>query len=482
MKQHYLFYCLLVLTLLNLSCKKNGYESTSIMPSLISNAEAYFNAEILSKKNSDTGLLNINSISGKRSPRQQDPKKPLWNYAYIAHFKRGTGVVVPVTYSNPFVINTNFAKDEFYNLNTLTKLFIYQDASKSYHAELITAFPDSNYKHQTGEDFKGLIFVDDWWGNPINKFQYQNNKIVLTFNKNQTPNANKQIDQKNQKTNDFYVCYEIYGINYSAGQDTIQWSEPAGCSYIYGGLNEVSYDFEIPPFNPSGGDYGNIPTSTKDSGLTVPLSPLDVALYNGNSNIKNVKDYIKCFTNVAGADHSYTVRLCVDQPEPGSDKAWGFTLNPNDPVNVGHTFLILTETTFYQTTTRNFGFYPTDYVKPNNETRQGVLNNDEVHDYDVSLLITLTNSQFTNLLTFISQGNDPGYMYNLNSNNCTTFALNALASVGVSPIPRTAGTWVGGGKGLNPGNLGEDIKTMTLAPNMTRTTISGSHLNQGNCN
>ena len=481
MKHHYLSYCILMLVLFNFSCKKIAHESGEVAPSLIANAKSYFNTEMLTRKNIDSVSLNINSISSKKSPRQQGQKQPLWNYAYIAHFKHGTGVVVPISYNNPLVINTNFAKDQFYNLNTLTKLFIYQDASKLYHAELITAFPDSNYQHQIGEGFKGFVFVDDWWGNPINKFQYQNNTTILAFNKNQTPKADR-IDRKNQRTNDFYVCYEIYGVNYGAGSDTVQWSEPAGCSYLYGGLTDPLYDPQNPSFNPSGGDYGNIPTSTKDSGLTVPIRSVDIALYNGNSNIKNVKDYTKCFTNVAGADHSYSVRLCVDQPEPGSDKAWGFTLNPNDPISVGHTFLILTEKTFFETTTRNFGFYPADYVKPNSESKQGVLNNDEIHDYDVSLLITLTNSQFTNLLTFISQGNDPGFLYNLNSNNCTTFALNALASVGVAPIPRTEGSWLGGGKGLNPGNLGEDIRTMTLAPNMTRTSISGSHLNRGTCN
>ncbi len=481
MKQNYLFYCILTLVFFNFSCKKNAYESASIRPTLIANAEQYFNREVLSKTNIEVGLSNVNSLSDKRSPRQEGIKNPLWNKAYIAHLKYGAGVVVPVTYNNPLVINSNFAKDEFYNLNTLTKLFIYQDASKSYHAELITAFPDSSYLHRTGEDFKGLLFVDDWWGNPINKFQFKN-KTVLTFSKNQALKADKQVNKKSQRSNDFYVCYEIYGYNYSGGSDTIYWSEPAGCSYVYGGGTTTSDGPEIPSVIPSGGDYGNIPTATKDSGVTIPLTSLNVALYNGNSNIKNVKDYIKCFTNVAGADHSYTVRLCVDQPVSDNDKAWGFSLNPNDPVMVGHTFLILTETTFYETITRNVGFYPNDWVKPKFEVGQGVLNNDEVHDYDVSLLITLTNSQFTNLLTFVSQGNDPGYMYNLNSNNCTTFALNALSSIGVSSIPRTEGTWLGGGKGLNPGNLGEDIRSMPLAPNMTRTAISGSHLNQGSCN
>ena len=130
MKHRSLFYYILMLALLNFSCKKNAHESVGSTPSLIANAEKYFNAEILSKKDIDTVSLSINSISSKRSPRQQGQKQPLWNYAYIAHLNRSIGVVVPVAYNNALIINSNFAIDEFYNLNTLTRLFIYQYALK----------------------------------------------------------------------------------------------------------------------------------------------------------------------------------------------------------------------------------------------------------------------------------------------------------------------------------------------------------------
>jgi hypothetical protein len=91
----------------------------------------------------------------------------------------------------------------------------------------------------------------------------------------------------------------------------------------------------------------------------------------------------------------------------------------------------------------------------------------------------MTNSQFFSVINFISQGNNTGYNYNLNSNNCTTFSINALGSAGIN-IPATNASWLGG-SGYDPGDLGEDIRTMSLPSNMTRSTNSSSHPNVGSC-
>ena len=56
-------------------------------------------------------------------------------------------------------------------------------------------------------------------------------------------------------------------------------------------------------------------------------------------------------------------------------------------------------------------------------TAQGQLNDDEGHDYNVSLTISVDNGQFFNILNYIALGNNPGFMYNLNKDNCTTFDL-----------------------------------------------------------
>ena len=97
----------------------------------------------------------------------------------------------------------------------------------------------------------------------------------------------------------------------------------------------------------------------------------------------------------------------------------------------------------------------------------------------VALEVSMTNSQFFSILNFIAQTNNPSFQYDLNSNNCTHFALNALASGGIN-LPRTNGSWLNGA-GLNPGDLGEDIRAMALGSNMTRSTANAYHPNAGTC-
>jgi hypothetical protein len=67
---------------------------------------------------------------------------------------------------------------------------------------------------------------------------------------------------------------------------------------------------------------------------------------------------------------------------------------------------------------------------------------------------------FFTVLDFISHGNDPGYNYDLNSNNCASFAVRALRSTGIN-LPFNPGTWPNDG-GFNPGDLGEGIRSMSL--------------------
>jgi hypothetical protein len=151
-----------------------------------------------------------------------------------------------------------------------------------------------------------------------------------------------------------------------------------------------------------------------------------------------------------------------------------------NPANVGHTFLIFSQNTGGGIVTRNVGFYPSTSVSPTSPSSQGQLNDDEGHNYDISLTVAVSNSQFFNMLNFIASGNGAGYMYNLNTNNCTTFALNTL-SKGDIILPRTTGSWVDG-SGNDPGDLGEDIRSVNLSSNMSRNTLDAAHPNTGNCN
>lgn len=239
-----------------------------------------------------------------------------------------------------------------------------------------------------------------------------------------------------------------------------------------------SYRFSYVPNAPStsgGGSAG--------SGSSVSYT---IISNRGSNTIGNIADYNKCFTNIPGTGYSYKVTLCVDQPKPGVRSAWGFSGNGSansssggNPIDVGHAFLIFTQTTPTGVTTRNIGFYPSGSVSPTYPRDEGQLNNDEQHPYDVSLTINMTNSQFFTVLSTASLGNNMGFVYDLNNNNCTTYALGALNSAGFNIISKK-GTWPGG-SGYNPGDLGEDIREMTLPANMTKSTSSVSHPNVRTC-
>jgi hypothetical protein len=189
---------------------------------------------------------------------------------------------------------------------------------------------------------------------------------------------------------------------------------------------------------------------------------------------------------VGGTDHTYTVTVCVDQPIPGTRLPWRLQDGPqsssaaNNPVDVGHTFLIFSETYGGNTITRNVGFYPRTGVNPWYPSDQGQLNNNEGSSYNISLTITINSAQFFNMLNYVSQGNNPGYSYDLNSNNCTTFAIKTLQAGSVN-LSSQIGVWFKG-SGYDPGDLGEDIRNMSLSSGMVRNTVQSSHPNVGNCN
>lgn len=246
-----------------------------------------------------------------------------------------------------------------------------------------------------------------------------------------------------------------------------------------------SYTYSYTPL-PQSPDSYNQSSNTQTSESGISNNTFSLNLISGNNPIGDIRDYFKCFTNVACSNNKYKVTVCVDQPTPGTRTAWTLSSNGarsssfgGNPVNVGHVFLILTEVSPTGTTTRNVGFYPQGNVDPYNPIDKGQLNNNEQHPYNISLTTDVNNSEFYNILNFVSQVNYSNQNYNLNNFNCTTFSIGAC-STGDINLPSTIGSWAGG-SGNDPGDLGEDIRSMPLQSNMTRNTVDNDHPNLGNC-
>jgi hypothetical protein len=327
------------------------------------------------------------------------------------------------------------------------------------------------------EQFSGLIFTETWQGKPLKKYKMVGDLMLTEKYPSPKSSISGFITTSSAKQTEGLIatCSTIYGFNYSADDpnDAYSWSEPGGCDYEY--LPEYSATIGLSPI-----DISKIWRHQ-------PLTPT-VIISPPNNIIANVQDYTKCFSNYGGSDHVYQVTVCIDQPEPGTRQAWALTSSglsgsssADNPVDVGHTFLVLSEIFSDHSIVRNIGFYPRANVYPWSTFAQGQLNNDDGHGYNISLTINVDNGQFFNILNYISQGNNAGFMYDLNTNNCTTFAIHALEAGNIN-LPATVGSWPDGGFGNDPGDLGEDIRNLPLSPNMTRNTTYNDHPNKYTCN
>jgi hypothetical protein len=413
----------------------------------------------------------VNSLNTTGYPvnyRAAQPKTIRWDLAQLVPVGPTQGLLVPLVFDNALLMKANLTGDQLFHIDYLTQLLFYKDSSGKNTTRVITPFPDSNYFKDPARPFTGIKFIEDWYGHAIQKLLYTADGKIRRF----TPN-NKEPDLLEV----IQTCYSIVGYNYSPELgETESWTEPGGCSvdYIDDGGGEGP-----------GGAAGSSGSGGGSSSSGVAL----VTVLPGNSVIKNIQAYFQCFTNVGGNDHTYMVTVCVQEPDPGTRTPWTASGSGSSGssgganiVNVGHTFLILTESYGSTTITRNVGFYPGTDVNPVDNSSQGTLNDDETHAYNISGSFTLDNAQFFNILNFIGQGNSSGYLYNLNTNNCTTFVINAVAQAGID-LPRTIGTWLGGA-GNDPGDLGEDLR-MNNIPGMTLNLSGGtqvSHYNVGQCN
>jgi hypothetical protein len=465
--------------LLTAGCLKSTETSSTHLPNFSDSAKQFISDQISQHIYSRVDPTNLR-LSNRR---------PLLESAFLTNLTFGEALVVPIQYGRKLAIGTAISGHRLLDLDMLTHAVAYRQPNGAMTYNIITALPDTSFLMQKTGPYSGLLLVEDWNGNLIDRFRVDADGTVWRFNKDAIKG---RVNDARITTNEvapnavLMVCYEISGYNYSAGNPSAgyAWTESAGCSSIY--LPEQVIDYG----NGGGGAISGVNAGVVGAqGITAPppSTAPKLIISPGASPIQNIVDYLKCFTSGSSFDHSYTVTVCVDQPEPGTRTPWGVTSGgPNGSttagniVNVGHSFLILSENSQGTMITRNVGFYPAGSVNPLFPSDQGQLNNNETHGYNISLTFTVSGSQFLQISNYLALGNNPGFLYDLNTNNCTTFVLNALGAGGIH-IQTSQGSWTGG-QGDDPGDLGEDIRKMPLAAGMSRQTVSNYHPNQGSCN
>ncbi|OJW57138.1 MAG: hypothetical protein BGO55_12530 [Sphingobacteriales bacterium 50-39] len=402
----------------------------------------------------------------------------LWSSASVTLFRGHPAVLIPVHFAKDVFVKTTWGGNNCFRLDNQERLLVYQDSSHSWHAERVTSLPDTLYLRSNQKMFTGMVLVDDYWGNPLNKYHYAPDGTVQRYAPGQTAAAAtnpKQITQSVRPEGFIQVCKYIYGYNYAVGNEANgeHWVEFQGCSTMYtpdgaGGAG--------------GGSYGGVVSGS--GGSTSGTIPKNLAPYptilTPTHIIIDIQDYLKCFQNTPGA--TFQVTVCVDQPTPGSRNPWTVKLNDGSSgsgaTSAGHTYLILAENMpGGWSITRNVGFYPSKGVWPLSDPVPGVLNNDENSPFNIAAQYNINSTLFFAMLQYIVGAASDNYQ--VNTFNCTNFALDALES-GHIYLPHTIGYWIGG-SGVDPGDLGEDIRGFDFT-GMTRITTPFFHSNLGICN
>jgi hypothetical protein len=442
-------------------CQKQAIpKPVSNQNDLVASAQTYYNTNLQSLPLSSSNL------------RTKTSKIPIWNNASVIQLSIGQAVLVPLQYNKKLYLNPPQAT-ALLDINQIAQLLMYKDSSSgSMHTEIITSFPDSNYLNRMAGNFSGIILVEDWAGNPIKKLKYDPEGVEIS---SPLKSGRGTISMDAITTTSIIeTCFVISGYNYSPDDPgaSYSWTESGGCDYSIDEKSDGGGGGGA-----SAGDYGGVGARNKPT-------PLTINVFVGKNPITNIQQWIKCFTSSSSPDHTYTVTVCVEQPDPGSRTPWTLsgtgTVELGNWVDVGHTFLVFNETYGGNSTIRNIGFYPSTTVYPGpHSTTQGMLNDDALHSYNVAATYQLNNTQFFQILNYAALGNNTGFSYDLSSNNCTTFGIRAMAAGGVT-LPSTIGSWAGE-SGNDPGDLGQDLLLMGSSPGVSVSTAQGTHPDIGWC-
>src|SRR5258708_34333177 len=165
MKRPYILFAVLFIGLFSTTCKKEIHSSAPNTDPFIEKAKEYFTSAII---NLPTSVSN--------NPRAAAAKTVSWDQASVVDLSTGRAVVVPIKYEKDLFIRTTQGGPNNFHLSNLARLLVYQ-SKRVFHAEVVTGLPDTNYLHHPQGAFSGMVYVEDWAGNSLAKYLYENGTI-----------------------------------------------------------------------------------------------------------------------------------------------------------------------------------------------------------------------------------------------------------------------------------------------------------------
>jgi hypothetical protein len=449
-------------------CQKTANPSRTDLadPILVQEAKTYF----------EHNWQNAPPTATNSNRRNSGARTPDWSKARIARLPNTDAVVVPVHYSKPFYLGTNFSGIRQYPIDDLTNLIIYKDSTRAFHAEMLTAIPDSNFKGGQNKPFTGMLLVDQWNGQPLTRYKYDGHppRVWNPGATGKTAHPIKQADALLIQT-----CYEIVGYNYPASNPSagFPWQEDVGCTTSFvdetPGMALIDAGSYVNAMGGGGGGaYFN----------PLPLYPGDGGIVDGGKlsfvfdNLPGIDltKYFKCFTYIPDQGATYSVTLCADIPV---DNNSGALLTSN--LHPGHTFLILTKTNGIVSLSQSFGFYPQNSISSALQSFVSSKIGDDgaaSHEYDASIIMPNISQLDFQTVEHMAVNLANSQLYSVSNFNCTNYALQAFNSIRVNN-PIAVSDWKGAYTGINfgttPNGLYETLVGMkTMFPNANDPNIT----------
>lgn len=464
---------------LSIGCKKSEHPYNSLTPpdeGLIRDARDYFKKEwgdSLSGASGQSPAPGLNPVS-VLSPRIGGSRSPVWEKAYTLDITGSKAVVVPVRYNHPFYFQTNHGGNKYYFINDCARLLIYKDSTRAYHAEMVTAIPDSSYKKAFGSPVTGLLLVDDWLGHPLRRYLYDGRSVRISTPELQTKSPGSPPNRV-AITSTMLVCYEIYGYNYGAGSldGGEAWSEPAGCSFVTTPETQrIDWtDYDRVGRGDGGGGGGS--TIFTDKGNIIDGTNLTIT-FDSVPGI-DLKKYFKCLDNIPNAGARYSVSICADLP---------VNSNPNALLNVkwlpGHSFIILTKTNGANGSSVAFGFYPEKALHSLSSipvASQIIDDGSSRHEYDASLTMNNISALDFQTLEHSAENLAGAMKYDLDNYNCTNYALDVINTI--RPFPIQVPDWIGYYSGTNFGKTPNGLYGALKDLQTNGGTLRNDQINMG---
>jgi hypothetical protein len=154
-------------------------------------------------------------------------------------------------------------------------------------------------------------------------------------------------------------------------------------------------------------------------------------------------------------------KICVDQPGNGNNRNT-YVFNNMDDIDTGHVFLEIGNSKTGEVITR--GLYPDLGDTRRKKLVEGIITEGKVYDdssynkdkVDVEKVFFISEYDYYTTKSSILQDESNPPLYQLSDYNCTNWVVDKANKIGLN-IPQTIGSWPFG-EGLNPGDLGEDLR------------------------